>query len=631
MWSCLGDNGDSDDNGDNNLAAVPSSASSGKDDKRRSAHFHQERRADVASRLSSRLTGVNCRVGFAMDAKHFDHCSATGCARCMFIMHEERWVEELVLAPGIEAPASWVDTATSSDGQWGVGCICCRDAGMVGNLAKFELRTAKALQKCHLQDHQALSSHKNAVEEYLGKRGLTSSGVSLAAAPHLSSFEKLWNQTCDGIAPSSSALADLGGYHKLQQMLFCVAEAIREDDRTFLAGARCVALFRDERHARIAVRYVACNADMEVRHGHLGSKRHPGTGVAAITKATRDLMVILATPGIGAPLGGGTRQREPKVEVKMDAVLFARISSNIRMVAVDAAADEVASVRDMQEPAGGGPALAPNLEALLRDKAHGARRTMSRPWKADGHLHEIITFYVTSKTSMVQKIDHSPELRRVFDQHCRSINGRIVRKSKTMLWLHSAKHRFESIAAPMARLVLWMPAFIMTAREVLLLRTMAAAEYCALFLEHITTKTCVLVAMMADAADDGLTFIRKADDFDSADAAEINADVYCFLIRIVELYRNGKITATTTSFTTYMLDLLKASPVTVQMQNGQMKTIGDASGVSQARPQLSQRPSRLPLAAAAAALRRSSSEPARISSMSACGTCPDGSSSASKS
>ena len=46
------------------------------------------------------------------------------------------------------------------------------------------------------------------------------------------------------------------------------------------------------------------------------------------------------------------------------------------MVAVDSAGDEVKSVRDMIDPPDGDP-LAPNVEALLRDKAHGARRRSS--------------------------------------------------------------------------------------------------------------------------------------------------------------------------------------------------------------------------------------------------------------
>ena len=44
-----------------------------------------------------------------------------------------------------------------------------------------------------------------------------------------------------------------------------------------------------------------------------------------------------------------------------------------------------------------------------------------------------------------------------------------------------------------------------------------------------------LLALMADASDDALSFTRGVDSWETFDPSSVNADVYCFLIRIVEL------------------------------------------------------------------------------------------------
>jgi hypothetical protein len=72
----------------------------------------------------------------------------------------------------------------------------------------------------------------------------------------------------------------------------------------------------------------------------------------------------------------------------------------IRVIAVDSATDEVNSVLDMKELVDGLQPLAPKHEAMLRDKAHGSRRGVSRPWMADPTLRELLfVSYQGSKAS----------------------------------------------------------------------------------------------------------------------------------------------------------------------------------------------------------------------------------------
>ena len=166
---------------------------------------------------------------------------------------------------------------------------------------------------------------------------------------------------------------------------------------------------------------------------------------------------------------------------------------------------------------------------------------MSRPWAVDPTLGEVTEFFIRSPNSMIQRIDHSFELRRIFTEHCNKLEQTIVRRRNNVLMsLHSAKHRFESYAAPMGRWVLWLIAICYTARDVSILRTSSEATCGVLFIEYITTSKAVLQAMLADAADDGHGFVRKDDDFDKSDPAEINSDVYCFLIRVAHIEQTSK-------------------------------------------------------------------------------------------
>ena len=88
------------------------------------------------------------------------------------------------------------------------------------------------------------------------------------------------------------------------------------------------------------------------------------------------------------------------------------------------------------------------------------------------------------------------------------------------------------MAAPSGKWVMWFHPLCYTARDVVIVRTSSDAECAALFIEYITTSKAVLQSMLADAADDALDFVRMDDDFDKADPAEINSNVYCFLIRV---------------------------------------------------------------------------------------------------
>ncbi|CAK0864004.1 unnamed protein product, partial [Prorocentrum cordatum] len=351
---------------------------------------------------------------------HYATCVDSQCARCKFVVHADIWKTELPLGDaGPLAATTWL--------QWrdyGAGCVACNAAGLIGHMATFSVNTTAALQLCHLKRHQSSDAHNQAASAYNENSAELLAG---AGAPSAEAFETLLRELPKGVSPTAG-MHGVGQKHKISKMIWCLREAISDIDRDFLARSMCTTLFRDERHGRLALRFSAIDADLNVRHGRLGQRKHFGTGALAITNATRNVMIRAMTAG------------------------YNNLVATVRMVAVDCASDEINSVR------------------------------------------------------------------------C-----------------------------------------------------------CAEFLFKIDTRTCVMLALMADASDDALSFTRGVDSWENFDPSALNADVYCFLIRIVELYMEGRV-CTILSYTKYMLDCLRQFPIVVPSgtDSSDYKTIGDRNGVPQA-------------------------------------------------
>jgi hypothetical protein len=121
------------------------------------------------------------------------------------------------------------------------------------------------------------------------------------------------------------------------------------------------------------------------------------------------------------------------------------------MITVDAAGDEVLAGEMMRKVM---PSMieniTPNLQCVIRDKAHGSRRLMSRPWHADKMLNSVLRHFALSKTSPAQMIQHSPDLRAELKRICRM---RMPSNSREQGNLRAAKHRFESFQKPLGRTI----------------------------------------------------------------------------------------------------------------------------------------------------------------------------------
>ena len=105
-------------------------------------------------------------------------------------------------------------------------------------------------------------------------------------------------------------------------------------------------------------------------------------------------------------------------------------------------------------------AFTPNVKLVGRDAAHSFRRLMTRPYKTDEYLEETVSMWIDSEHSMTQKIQNSFELQSIFSEEV--IKAREEPHGNSIKSLRAAKHRFESLQAPLGRTLLHLPAFLAT-------------------------------------------------------------------------------------------------------------------------------------------------------------------------
>eukprot|EP00974_Lingulodinium_polyedra_P002525 237057-Lingulodinium_polyedra.AAC.1 len=127
--------------------------------------------------------------------------------------------------------------------------------------------------------------------------------------------------------------APLGGLVR-RKLVWCVREAMKERDQQALMSARAIALFRDERKARLVVRYKAVGDDLSEFSGTLGQERDFGTGATNITAATQRIIARMCTRF------GSARMCNSKVEPIRLPQLLEHIRHTVMCITVDSAADE---------------------------------------------------------------------------------------------------------------------------------------------------------------------------------------------------------------------------------------------------------------------------------------------------
>ena len=466
----------------------------------------------------------------------------------------------------------WLGVALR-DGAWRMGCRQCRKASLPGAFSQFAIGASK-LDTSHLVQHERSKSHKAAASAAAAVSADSGTAVSAAlqlaasaGAPPPEEFLSTMKSVEEGGAVLSGT--------KDARKTWCIGEAMRALDQAFFEKASAITLIRDERNARLQVRYIAVAPNLEVRCGTLGQAREFGTGASNVTRATGVIIRRACSRFLGAPgAARGICKKRPFVKKK----LWRHFRDSVIGVTVDAASDEVLSARMMTSVTLSGlrEKLTPNLKFIVRDKPHASRRLISRPFAADEFLKDVIMNFARGRGSMARLIQGSNEARRVFQKHARTSTSEHVRVAITNL--RAAPHRFESFQKPLGRSCLYLHALLKTALHIAqFARVPDTAMKAKNWLAWLDTEKAVAGAMLADAMDHTLAFTRFLDT-ESVDPATMAREIEVFLNVGRNLFGGTQPACCSVfGYTATMLEELK-SPV-VWIVGGETRTLGCDGGV----------------------------------------------------
>ena len=461
----------------------------------------------------------------------------------------------------------WINVrGENAEGQWGLGCRVCNQAlKSSSHLVRADLATFKSVTVPRLdllKKHQASAQHQKSVMQYLDIE-LGPTGLSLLGAPPLHVF----TEALAGLQKGDSARRmDLGGTgDRVRNIRFCLFEALAEVNREFMGRAATMVLMRDERHGRLLLCFAACTDTLETRHGTLAVMRDYDSPTAEnLVKATKQAFKQFCTLRLGKP-----RSAVGLEEPKTDDHLLRHMRHITEMLVSDGASSELLAADVcrgrrgcVDEDCGNdGEAFTPNVKIVGRDLAHCARHVLRKPWQADSHLAALFDATVWHKTSVVQIIDHSDVFRQWFREYTAqdSATSGLPRVSN----LSSAKHRFESCSKPLSRFMLHLVAVFKTCHRIVSTRDSSyEGGLVRNWLINTSSEDLLQLALLADAADEGLLLVRQMDT-EQFDIASLHSTVAHFVERVGFLFNQGGCMVVENSFVQSCLSILSAGQVQV--------------------------------------------------------------------
>lgn len=219
---------------------------------------------------------------------------------------KQSWQERLPLDPHDSDLGSWIFAKWRVGFVQSVGCKACFLAktqtpfGMATLQSRCQLRLARFLKhassEVHIQSVVALTGCDTC-------RSQLNDCVDARSAPSASDMRAVWNRRREGDA-SFHVIPGFGGQRKRQQCEFCIAEAVRMQQRAHLQLSVVMATHVDGKGTRLTVRYSATTADLDTQKGQLGHVQHAGAhpdSVAAYKQSIHSIMKNFCTLGFGAP------------------------------------------------------------------------------------------------------------------------------------------------------------------------------------------------------------------------------------------------------------------------------------------------------------------------------------------
>ena len=466
-----------------------------------------------------------------------------------------KWKERFLLDKNSPGLGSWLD-AIMDGKSVRVGCKPCKAACRGScSFARYSITAPEAIQSCNFLAHAQNGRHKAAVAMFLGGVG------GVIDAPSVEEYKALVVDIQKGVATC--------GTLKRAKMTWTLSEGVKSIDQDRVEKADSMALFRDESKSRLEIRFRTVSPTLDVHQGFLGQEVDFGTGSLNITHATAKVMKRFSMRFSGAP---GKPRRKSFVKKHV----LKNMRQAVRIVTVDAAADEILSVEMMRSAslAGMRRKLTPKLQFLNRDKTHGSRRLTSRGWGADPYLADVINMLARGRGSIARIVQNSPAIRVQYKKFCHT-SFRSVRK--VVKNMRAAKHRYETMTKPLGRGVLYVVANIKTAAWCAQTRADSSGSRSKVWLQWVNEERYLQGSMQADASDQVMMVTRLLDD-EKTDPAIVNREISACLCTLVSLFGDEKRCLEVFGYTRTMLDILR-KPIVWHVGN-KLYSLGSHSGVS---------------------------------------------------
>ena len=167
--------------------------------------------------------------------------------------------------------------------------------------------------------------------------GSISKVVSFGLAPPLSEFQDCLFAIHSG-SHNFSSTTDAAPDQRMRfrRLVFCLAEAKRNQVRASLRQSLSASVQQDVRKAQLLVRVTSCDADLNICSAPLGQcnmAEHFGLSALGVKHCTEYIITKFATKELHVP-------GRPATDVNMDAELCDTIRKSVLLFAADGAADE---------------------------------------------------------------------------------------------------------------------------------------------------------------------------------------------------------------------------------------------------------------------------------------------------
>ena len=379
----------------------------------------------------------------------------------------------------------------------------------------------------------------------------------------------------------------------------CCAEAARRLNLSRLQQSQSISIRQDVGHSWLAVRFVACDGNLQVSSGLPGAidiSKYVDLTAASISEALLEVYKQASTRNLNIP-----NAKRPDLDAQ------AQLQVLTEMYVSDAAKDEVLVGENLKRkriqvhdcgPSSDDPKqqvasseLFPEMKHRLNDRAHAMRRLTKRSW-SDAYLKDTHIIFVTAAYSPSQMLRHSKPLRELFNGYRREcgtvkrvrlkrVKGVIKRgkrvKRVNTLTMNSALHRFDTESKPAARVVWYFKPLCRTMTKVGQARKGSLqGRRAAQWIAQVDTERCLQLAMMCDAADESIRLLR-AFESELFDESTLRPLITSYKDRLRALFFDGQ--CWQSGFTKVMVETLHQDCF-LQCPNSARKILGKPGGPS---------------------------------------------------